>query len=195
MLDTYGRKYVSPLINGWVLLFEKLKMTPTQVTVLAFIIGIISMVFYGTGYIVSGVLLLWFSGLLDAVDGALARKTGQISKWGTLLDITFDRLVEIGMLITIVLVNPTANFSVMIVLGSIIFSMTVFLTVAALSQNDGKKSFKYQPGLAERTEGFLFITLMMIYSSHVILLGYLFSGMIIITAIQRLHDAKKVLND
>lgn len=194
MLDTYGRKYVSPLINSWVLLFEKLKMTPTQVTILAFIIGIASMFLYGFGFLLAAVILLWFSGLLDAVDGALARKTGQISKWGTLLDITFDRLVEIGMLITIVIVNPSANFSIMIVLGSIIFSMTVFLTVGALSQNNGKKSFRYQAGLAERTEGFLFISLMMIFGNHVILLGYLFSGIIVITALQRLYEAKKVLD-
>lgn len=169
-------------------------MTPTQVTSLAFVIGIVSMVLYGNGFVMAAVILLWFSGLLDAVDGALARKTGQISKWGTLLDITFDRLVEIGMLITIVIVNPSANFSIMIVLGSIIFSMTVFLTVGALSQNNGKKSFRYQAGLAERTEGFLFISLMMIFSNHVILLGYLFSGIIVITALQRLYEAKKVLD-
>ncbi len=193
MLDTYGRKYVNPIINWWVNVFIRLKLTPTQVTTMAFVIGLFSMTFYGFGYTFIGVILLWFSGLLDAVDGALARQTRQISKWGTLLDITFDRLVEIGLLFTIVVVNPLTEGSVMVILGCIIFSMTVFLTVGALSENDGQKSFRYQVGLAERTEGFVFISLMMISPNYAVIIGNLFSGIIVLTALQRLVEAKKVL--
>lgn len=192
MLDTYGRKYINPFIDFGVKFFEKLSLTPTQVTIVAFLVGIASILSYGKGFIVVGVILLWFSGLLDAVDGALARKTGQISKWGTLLDITFDRLVEVGMLMMIGVLNPQGYFSIIMVLSSIIFSMTVFLTVGALSDNNGKKSFRYQAGLAERTEGFLFITLMMIFNNDIQWIGCAFTALIVITALQRLYEAKKV---
>ncbi len=194
MLDTYGRKYVSPLIGMWVNLFDRMGWSPTQVTILAFVIGVASMVAYYFGALVLAVCMLWLSGLFDAVDGALARKNKHTSKWGTLLDITFDRLVEIGMLIIIATKHPYAMYSILFVLGSIIFSMTVFLTVGALSTNDGTKSFRYQAGLAERTEGFLLITVMMIFTSHVDTIGYLFTGLIVFTALQRLIEAKRVLD-
>lgn len=195
MLDTYGRKYINPFIEFWVKIFEKMTLTPTQVTIIAFLVGGVSILSYGKGYVVVAVILLWFSGLLDAVDGALARKTGQISKWGTLLDITFDRLVEVGMLVMIAVLNPHGYFAIILVLSSIIFSMTVFLTVGALSENNGKKSFRYQAGLAERTEGFLFISFMMIFNNHVQWIGYGFTALIVITAVQRLYEAKKVFDD
>ena len=195
MLDTYGRKYVSPLIGFWVNLFHKLNWTPTQVTMLAFFLGLVAMVAYVLGYVILGVILLWLSGLLDAVDGALARKTGAISQWGTLLDITFDRLVEIGLLGAIAWQMPKMHLPIIAVLCSIILSMTVFLTVGALSVNEGQKSFRYQAGIAERTEGFLFITAMMLVPAYGRIIAWVFAVLILITAFQRLKEAKKILKN
>jgi len=192
VLDTYGRKYVTPLINSCVKGVEKRGLTPTQVTTVAFVIGLISAIAYYLNFIVLGVILLWLSGLLDAIDGALARKMGMISKWGTLLDITFDRLVEIALLFVVALKCVEARMAIILVLGSIIFSMTVFLTVGALADNNGKKSFRYQAGLAERTEGFVMITLMMVFPTHIMTLALIFMFAIIITALQRLIEAKRL---
>ena len=43
--------------------------------------------------------------------------------------------------------------------------MTIFLTVGALAQNNGMKSFRYQAGLAERSEGFICFSFMILLSS------------------------------
>jgi archaetidylinositol phosphate synthase len=71
--------------------------------------------------------------------------------------------------------------------------MTVFLTVGALSEKHSEKSFYYQPGLAERTEGFIFFSLMMIMQKHISIIAILFALTIFYTAAQRVIEAKKIL--
>ena len=81
---------------------------------------------------------------------------GKASKVGTLIDITSDRLVEIFILIAVAFVHQESVFPILITVSMFVLSMTVFLTVGALTPEIGEKSFYYQPGLVERTEGFYF---------------------------------------
>ncbi|MEH6991973.1 CDP-alcohol phosphatidyltransferase family protein [Neobacillus drentensis] len=104
---------------------------------------------------ITGVVVHWVSGFLDAVDGSMARYSKSSSAWGTVLDVTFDRVVETGILVALALRHPEPNilFLFLLLAISIVFTMTIFLTVGALSEKETYKSFYYQPGLAERTEG------------------------------------------
>ena len=73
-------------------------------------------------------------------------------------------------------------------------SMTIFLTVGALSEKKGVKSFYYQAGVAERSEGFIFFSLMILIPSYLGIITNIFSILIIITAIQRFFEAKRLLD-
>jgi len=192
MLDTHARKYVNPMINKASKGFLNLKMTPNQVTVLAFIIGITASVGVYFDYNIVACLLLWISGFLDAVDGAMARTSNNSTPWGTLLDITFDRIVEISIIISLALKFNQLVFNYLILTCCIIFSMTIFLTVGALSEKNGIKSFYYQAGIAERTEGFIFFTCMILIPNNTGLITNIFSVLIFVTAIQRMIEAKKI---
>ncbi len=194
MLDTKARKYVDPFIEIFAKGFLKLKMTPNQVTILAFFIGVSSGLFVYLGLEILAVIILWISGLFDAVDGAMARKINKTSSWGTLMDITFDRLVEISIIISISLKYPDSRIYLVTLCSAIIFSMTVFLTVGALSNQKGMKSFYYQAGLAERTEGFILFSLMILLNKHLIIITNIFSLVVFITAVQRMLEARKHFN-
>ena len=76
----------------------------------------------------------------------------------------------------------------------ILMSMTIFLTVGALSEKKGVKSFYYQAGVAERSEGFIFFSLMILIPSYLGIITNIFSILIIITAIQRFFEAKRLLD-
>jgi phosphatidylglycerophosphate synthase len=193
MLDTKGRKFVQPIIEKVAELFLKLGFKANSITFIAFIIGVFSAAAFYLGYNLFAVILLWISGLLDAVDGTMARKT-KATAFGTILDITFDRVVEISIIAVIAIKFPAYNFLMVILLSSIILSMTVFLTVGALSDKDSEKSFYYQPGLAERTEGFIFFSLMIIFNNYITPISIIFSLAIFYTAIQRILEAKKILS-
>lgn len=192
MLDTYGRKYVSPFIKKGAGLLLSLKLTANKVTILAFIIGVSSSIFLYFDSPVLAVLVLWLSGYLDAVDGEMARRSKNTTPWGTLMDITFDRVVEMSIVICIGIKYPDSRIFLIILCASIIFSMTVFLTVGALAEKSGIKSFYYQAGLAERTEGFILFSLMILFSNKVIVLTILFSILVLVTAMQRMIEAKRI---
>lgn len=194
MLDTHARKYVNPIIDKGANFFLKLKFTPNQVTILALLIGIGTSILTYFDFNIMAIIVLWFSGYLDAVDGAMARKTNKSSSIGTLMDITFDRIVEISMILVIGLKYPNTRMSLIILSVSILMSMTIFLTVGALTDKKGMKSFYYQAGVAERSEGFILFSLMILLPNYLNLIINLFSIMVLVTAGQRFLEAKKILD-
>ena len=193
MLDTHGRKYVSPLFKGAANIFLKLDMTPNNITIIGFLIGMLPFVFIYFDKYLAAVAFLWASGFFDAVDGEMARISGNSTPWGTLMDVTFDRLVELGVILAIALKHPQVRLELLFLTAAIILSMTIFLTVGALSENKGAKSFYYQAGVAERTEGFIFFTLMILMPKQLVLICNTFSLLIAITALQRMIEAKRLL--
>jgi CDP-diacylglycerol--glycerol-3-phosphate 3-phosphatidyltransferase len=194
MLDTYGRKYVNPIIDTTARGLLKVNLKPNHVTGIAFFIGVLSGVFVYLDLSFVGVILLWISGFLDAVDGSMARISKNTSALGTLMDITFDRAVEMSIVIALALRFPEARLYLLILTICILFSMTIFLTVGALSDQKGMKSFYYQAGLAERTEGFIMFSLMSVFTPWLTLIINLFSAAVIITALQRMLEAKRILS-
>ena len=195
MLDTHGRKYVEPIIESVANAFINRNISANKVTVLAFVLGISSGGWMLLGQPLIATAVLWISGLLDAVDGAIARKTGTSSSWGALMDITFDRIVELSVIISLAVLYPQARLVLIMLTGSIIISMTVFLTVGALSKNTKNKAFYYQAGLAERTEGFIMSSLLMLFSNHIIIITIVYFLAILFTAGQRLKEAYELLKN
>lgn len=193
MLDTKSRKYIQPIVEGLSDCLIKLNVSANQTTVVALFAGISAAVSVYFGYYIIGVILLWISGLLDVLDGTIARKTGSTSSIGTLMDILFDRIIEIGMLLVLTFMDKSLAIPVVFVLSSIIISMTIFLTVGALVEKEGYKSFYYQAGLMERTEGFIMISLAVLVSGFRVSILILFALGILYTALQRFIEAVKIL--
>jgi archaetidylinositol phosphate synthase len=193
MLDTHGRKYVQPYIGLTAGLFLKWGLKANHVTWMAFLIG------SSTGFLIYwnhpalAAILLWVSGYLDAVDGSMARQQNQSTSWGTLLDITFDRIVELSVIIGLAARYPADQFLLLLLTAAIVFSMTVFLTVGAISDKKGMKTFYYQAGLAERTEGFILFTLMILFAGWLQWTTALFFIVEVYTALQRMGEAKRLL--
>ncbi len=193
MLDTHGRKYVDPIINCGANFFIKLNLTANNVTIIALLLGILTSVFIYIDMNILAVITLWISGYLDAVDGSIARKTKTTSLFGTLMDITFDRIVETSIILSLAMRYSNARINFIVLLICIIISMTIFLTVGALVEKKGMKSFYYQAGVAERSEGFLMFSLMILVPNYIVIFTNLFSAIIFITIIQRIIEAKKIL--
>jgi archaetidylinositol phosphate synthase len=195
MLDTHGRAAVQPIISKTATVFLRMGLKANHVTIIAFLIGIFASVLVYLQHPFAGVAVLWLSGFLDAVDGSMARQSKTSSPWGTVLDVTLDRIVEAGILVALALrhQDPTVLLWFLFLAISIIFTMTVFLTVGALSEKESVKSFYYQPGLAERTEGFILFSLMVLFQSHLVFWTIVFLIVEIITGLQRLIEAYKIL--
>lgn len=195
MLDTHGRAAVQPIISKTAHYLLKSGLNANHVTYIAFFIGISASIYIYLGQPIVGVVLLWISGFLDAVDGSMARQSNSSSSWGTILDVTFDRVVEIGILVALALRHPEPNilFLLLLLAVSIIFTMTIFLTVGALAEKESYKSFYYQPGLAERTEGFILFSLMVLFQGNLAFWTIVFIAVELVTGLQRLLEARRIL--
>lgn len=193
MLDTYGRKYMDKYFNSTADFLLKLKLTPTKVTVVALVLGICASLLYYFDDIFLSLALLWLSGYLDAVDGAMARKSKAVTNTGTLLDIFFDRVVELAFILVFALKHEDAVFVLLCLTCTIVMSMSVFLTSGMLIENTGKKSFHYQAGLMERTEGFIMFTLMILLNKYILYVTFLYAVLIAFTVFQRLRESIRIL--
>lgn len=98
----YFERSITPLAD---FLAQK-KVHPNYITLSGFgVIGVGSYTLYQELYLIS-FLLLGFGALLDAVDGAVARKMGVVSEFGAFLDSTVDRFsdalpfIALGLLYT-----------------------------------------------------------------------------------------------
>ena len=74
--------------------FRAIKFTPNGITILGFLITVVSAYLVGAGWLLAGGIVFLFAGGLDLMDGALARLTDRVSPFGALLDSVFDRLSE-----------------------------------------------------------------------------------------------------
>lgn len=78
------------------------RMNPNTVSLIASIIGIIAGLFFLGGKSATAGMLLLISGILDTLDGTIARLGERASKFGAALDSTLDRYVEMFVFMGII---------------------------------------------------------------------------------------------
>jgi CDP-diacylglycerol--glycerol-3-phosphate 3-phosphatidyltransferase len=77
-----------------VAVLARIGVTPNMLTVGQLAGGIAAAYLIATGELFWGGIVLVSSALLDAFDGTLARRTGQVTRFGGVFDSTVDRLFE-----------------------------------------------------------------------------------------------------
>ncbi|HBH12944.1 MAG TPA: CDP-alcohol phosphatidyltransferase family protein [Clostridiales bacterium] len=187
MIDSKLRKQVQPAIDQLAKLLNKTKLTPNQLTVLAFITGIIAGGVIGLGFYLVGIILLWLSGLLDVLDGTLARIQQKPSKIGAYMDLIFDRLVEAAVILGFYFSAPEHTVAYLIFFVGAMFNFTTFTVAGALFNNTGNKSMHYDIGIVERTKTFIFFTLMVIFKAQIFPILMAFNFIMILTGCMRFY--------
>lgn len=89
-----GYRITSPLVR----ILARTGITPNTLTLANLALNIAAAYVVATGGFVLGGVLILGSGLFDLLDGALARFTGQTTKFGAILDSTVDRVSEAATL-------------------------------------------------------------------------------------------------
>lgn len=192
MLDTHARRYIQPVFDKTGKLIYNLGMTPNQLTVLALVSGVGSGVSFYFGQSLLAVALLWLSGLLDVLDGSVARLSNSSSAFGGFMDLIFDRTVETVVIISYGLVYPDSLLALVVLLSSIVFCISIFLSVGAIAEKRGMKEFYHQAGVTERTETFIFFTLFFLFPGFRIFWIFLFAGLTYFTGLQRFIEAYRL---
>lgn len=195
MLDSKARHTFDGLFDKTARRFLAWGLRPNHVTSAALAIGVGAGVCLYAGFALPAMGLLWLSGFLDAVDGSMARQGGTASMAGALFDIVSDRVVELGIFWALALRHPESRLAMLGLVSAVLLSMTVFLTTGMLAANNGPKSFRYQAGLMERTEGFIASTAMMLLQRWLVPLTWVYAALIGVTILQRLREAYILLKN
>lgn len=87
-------RYVEPLSG----LFLKAGISPNMVTILSILAGITCAACYAFSAFFIGSIFLFFSAVLDLIDGTVARKTGKETRFGAVFDWIADKYTD-GMVI------------------------------------------------------------------------------------------------
>jgi CDP-diacylglycerol--glycerol-3-phosphate 3-phosphatidyltransferase len=86
-----GRQFiVHPIVN----LLIGFDVHPNVITLASLFLAIIAFLFYRAGTFWLGAIFLFLCGMFDAFDGEIARRTNRITKIGSFLDSTIDRVNE-----------------------------------------------------------------------------------------------------
>lgn len=191
MLDYRARNLIQPLLDRIARVCLDLGVSANALTVGGMILGVAAASLVAAGWPWLGIAVLWLSGLIDAADGTLARMT-RSSPLGAILDIAFDRVVEISMILALVYRFPGARLELVALAG--VIAMSLFLSIGAAVANLSVKSFHYTPGLGKRTEAFICLSVMTLDAERLIFWTWVFIGVIVITMAQRLLHARAMLN-
>jgi len=88
------KPYYESVIEPIVRIAQERNINPNLITVGGFVLTCIGSLFLYFELFFLSILLLVAGALADSIDGAIARKTGKVSKFGAFLDSTFDRFSD-----------------------------------------------------------------------------------------------------
>ena len=78
--------------------FKKTNISPNYLTLLGAMLGYASAICIAFGFVKTGGIILLFSGFFDLLDGAIARSTNTVSRFGGFLDSVLDRYTDLFLM-------------------------------------------------------------------------------------------------
>ena len=99
-----ARRLVSAYFESpGVKLLTRLGLSPNAITALGFVIAVLGAYLIAIGQLLGGGIVFLLSGLLDLLDGAVARSTGKASAFGAVFDSIADRFSEAAVFLGILI--------------------------------------------------------------------------------------------
>jgi len=185
MLESQVRSKVQPLFDKVGSFLIPYNITPNMITLFAFVSGIASGVMICFGKMIPALALLILSGLLDILDGTVARLGKRSHAVGAYVDLISDRLVEAAVIFGFAVQYPQHSLSYLIFLIAVLMHFSTFVVAGTLFPNMGKKSMHYDASIVERAEAFFFFFFMMLFPEWIFGTLTLLNTLIIAAAMTR----------
>ncbi len=108
-------------------LLAKTKIVPDAVTWLGFLLTLGAAALIVTEHLFAAGFVVLLAGFFDMLDGALARSTDRVTRFGAVLDSTLDRLAEAALLLSILVIYAMEQsvFGILVVSLALIGSLLV----------------------------------------------------------------------
>lgn len=191
MVSSRLKKKFENLVEGLVVLLANVGFTPNALTV----IGLFTSIFSAIAYfywqsnrlnLVYASILILISGFIDAIDGVLARKTGNVSRFGGFFDSIADRYSD-ALTISAVVVSGLCNpmWGIAALIGSLMVSYT-------RSRSEAAGVSMLAVGLAERAERMILLVVVTFGAYfRVEILNY---GIIVLAVLSNLTVLQRIMH-
>jgi CDP-diacylglycerol--glycerol-3-phosphate 3-phosphatidyltransferase len=151
-----GYKATTRPLTDWLI---RAGVTPNVITSVAALVVMLSAVAFAIGWIRTGGGLLLLSGLLDTLDGDVARAAGKTTRFGAFYDSTLDRLgdgVSFIGIATFLLTTPGIRFPLVGAIVCMVAVLVSLLVSYARARAEGL-GLDCKVGLVQRAERILLI--------------------------------------
>ncbi len=166
---------LDPITN----VLARLGVKPNHLTITGFLIGLTSAILISKGYGRIGAIVILLSGLFDALDGALARNTGNVTEFGGFLDSVLDRYVDIAVFMSLGFYGVDWFLVVLALSGALMVSYTRARAENVIERCD--------VGFAERGERLLIIVLGL-------LTGFVWQAVVLVALLAHMTALHRVLH-
>jgi CDP-diacylglycerol---glycerol-3-phosphate 3-phosphatidyltransferase len=191
----------SALVGNWVrsqvqrigLVVAKTQLSPNAFTLIGLLLNIVVAVIIASGNLVLGGVMALVAGAFDMLDGAVARVTGKITKFGGFFDSTLDRyseaIVFFGLLYYLIDIDAGAT-PIILTLATVTGSLMVSYT-RARAEAAGVNA---EVGLFARPERVILLAALLIFNQPILAL-WILAIVTNFTTIQRMFHVWKETRD
>ncbi len=164
----------------------KIGLSPNFFTSLILVFGFIAAYFIYLGSFKLAILFILISGLMDFIDGAVAKANKKETKFGALFDSVADKTSEISWYLALGLFNPQ------LWLGTFLASAT-FMLSSYISKHAKAEGGKSGGGIMERKERLILIILGLLFIQYMQYILYIIAFLSFLTCLQRFFWNYKIL--
>ena len=173
----------------------KFPVTANQMTLCAFLFGVMSAVSIGYEYTYYALIFLWLSGLCDVLDGTIARLTNTSHPFGAYTDLIADRMVECGLMVGFAIRYPEHYMTYIFFLIALLFHFSTFVVAGSVFDNNGPKSMHHDRSIVERAEAFVVFSFMILYPQAIYYILMPFTIIVILSGCARFMRVKSACDE
>jgi len=149
-------------------LVAKTGISPNIVTTLGLLVALVTAWVLSTGHFFLGGFLVLGSGAFDMLDGAVARISGRSTRFGAILDSTFDRLSEAALFLGLLAYYANqGSFQEVVLVGAALVGSMMTSYVRARAEVLG---LKCEVGLFTRPERVILLAIGLIFNQMLVIL-------------------------
>ena len=149
-------------------LVAKTGISPNIVTALGLLVALVTAWVLSTGHFFLGGFLVLGSGAFDMLDGAVARISGRSTRFGAILDSTFDRLSEAALFLGLLAYYANqGSFQEVVLVGAALVGSMMTSYVRARAEVLG---LKCEVGLFTRPERVILLAIGLIFNQMLVIL-------------------------
>jgi phosphatidylinositol phosphate synthase len=175
------RQLIRPLARA----LSAMRVRPDVLTATGWVLALSAAALFALGYSRTAGAVMLFAGLFDALDGAVARESNQMSDFGAFLDSTLDRLSESAIFVGVIFFYTISSIPYAALLAGV--AMTFSLMTSYTRARAEGLGLKCEVGLLERAGRVVILSVFSVAGFLTLGIGLVAAGALVTTAQRILH--------